>query len=793
MPFSVSSQQTPCPVCGRTTSGCKQGEGGILCRLGNTFSPFKVHSNLRKMGDKVTGADGAIYALKKVDESASCPYALFGEHEEREPRVVTQSRRWQYNYLDGRDGTATKIRDDYNWGEKETRWSKGSKPAELAPLYYDELPAAGSGELVFLVEGEACCDALRELGLSVTSVPSGSSSWKSGVPDLEKFHGNRLVLCPDRDRVGVALMERVAEAYPEAEWLLAQPSATAEWSDPDDGYDVADWIEDGATVDSILEAITDLAPSFSPVSDDAPYRMLGWSSDRTRIYAQVGATQQTTNLPRGLTKQLLLTLAPQEHWRAIAPKIDRDGQVVGVSWDTAIDQLLRVADAAGVYSPLSERGTGVWMDAGRVVWNKGDCLLVDGTPTAHFGIAGDYTYMRLPRLGLAKPSPFDGVAILDAVRRMGWKHHSHHLYVVGWAVVAPIAGSLRVRPGLAVTSATASGKSTTCKRVLQPLTGGLAWYNEGMTSEAGVRQHCGTSSIPVVLDEAEQEVGQLSRLRDGLVKLNRSCYSGEAVTKGSQSGQAVTFTAKLMMAFSAINFPLPNPADRNRYAIVRRNRLGKSEWAAVEPELLRVVTPGAGAALVHSAVAQLPVLLGNVEVFARVLAGLIDREDANRWGDTLGTLLAGAAWAEAQVALTDADALDWLDRHAWEFDQAEIGSDVEVEGDQCLDFLLSRPVRWSSREDPSGERTVHELLHKGEDSAKKALERYGLKLLDVGLFVANPCERTARLFKETKWAGGTYKERLLELPGVEVRSSGTWCGGKNRRGVVVPTSLWAET
>jgi predicted P-loop ATPase len=75
------------------------------------------------------------------------------------------------------------------------------------------------------------------------------------MPDLPKFVANRLILCPDRDRPGIELMQRLAAAFPGSRWLWPQPSNGDAWDDPNDGYDIADWIADGATKDALRGAV----------------------------------------------------------------------------------------------------------------------------------------------------------------------------------------------------------------------------------------------------------------------------------------------------------------------------------------------------------------------------------------------------------------------------------------------------------------------------------------------------------------------------------------------------------
>ena len=301
-----SSVKTPCPICGRTSSGCRTHDELLFCRIGTTASPLMTHPKL-KLGDVING-----WACVKINPEGEA--VTFKPHE---PLAVVGTRRWQYAYLDGRDGTATRIRKDYNNGDKDCAWSRGTKPDALAPLYYDQLPAAGAGELIFLVEGEPCADALRALGLNGTSVPNGSGTWKAGVPTLEKFSGNQLVLCPDRDRVGIELMLRVAAVYPDARWLLAQPSARDEWHDPDDGYDIANWIDDGATLEDLIRSVATKPPRLP---------LVAWPE---RLRPETDEEGKPVKLPAmKLARKLSNELGEAIAWNDLKQTVEMDGDEV---------------------------------------------------------------------------------------------------------------------------------------------------------------------------------------------------------------------------------------------------------------------------------------------------------------------------------------------------------------------------------------------------------------------------------------------------------------------------------
>lgn len=91
------------------------------------------------------------------------------------------------------------------------RFVMGEPPAppDGKPLYLlPALDAADPAALVWIVEGEACADALARLGMTATT--SGSATSDGGA-DWAPLAGRRCVLWPDADNPGAGYAARVAE------------------------------------------------------------------------------------------------------------------------------------------------------------------------------------------------------------------------------------------------------------------------------------------------------------------------------------------------------------------------------------------------------------------------------------------------------------------------------------------------------------------------------------------------------------------------------------------------------
>ncbi|MEL7453190.1 MAG: hypothetical protein AAGJ50_07465, partial [Pseudomonadota bacterium] len=179
----------------------------------------------------------------------------------RKPKRLKQHRSWLYHDGQGQPLLRVHRRDE---GEGNRRfWQKSiqdGEPRDLRPFarpyqYFKCLEAIDQEHLIFWVEGEPCADALWNLGIPATTTISGTNSYRSEqYRDL--FPAESLVICPDRDQVGLKYAEAIAADYPEAQWCYAYPT-TFLWQrlPQSDGADMADWIGEGATKEDILQAV----------------------------------------------------------------------------------------------------------------------------------------------------------------------------------------------------------------------------------------------------------------------------------------------------------------------------------------------------------------------------------------------------------------------------------------------------------------------------------------------------------------------------------------------------------
>jgi AAA domain len=147
---------------------------------------------------------------------------------------------------------------------------------KILPYKYHEAIAEHdkTGLPIFIVEGELTCESMWAIELPCVTFLGGSKQYRTNGDYSSLFKGRQLVLCPDRDEQGVAFMAEVANDNPGAQWLYADPRSW-EWDNlpSGNGYDIGDYIEEGATKDDLLSSIvsksrhknTDGKPSYEEI------------------------------------------------------------------------------------------------------------------------------------------------------------------------------------------------------------------------------------------------------------------------------------------------------------------------------------------------------------------------------------------------------------------------------------------------------------------------------------------------------------------------------------------------
>ncbi len=638
-------------------------------------------------------------------------------------------------------------------------WS-WSVPASERVLF-NLLAVKSSDKLVCIVEGEKDVEALSKIGVVATCNPGGAGKWQDNY--TATLAGRDVLILPDNDEPGenhAYVVAKSLHGHAKSIRVLRLPDL------PSKG-DVADWIAHGGTKRD-LAGLYVTCPDWVPVPVsiepvllakpstimDTPFKALGFNGS-TYYYLSVG-TQQVVALTASQHSKLnLWSIAPIEYWEVMY-----HGKT-GANYDAAINSLMRMCEAKGIFSPDMLRGRGAWYDDGRVVLHLGDIVYVDKTPTKPVAVRSTYIYEQ----GLPMRADIDNALelhqaskFLDLVQMLPWARDIDGLLVAGWCVCAHIGGVLGWRPHIWVVGSKGSGKTHVMSKVIRPVLGDNCLFVVGETTEAGVRQSLKHDALPVLFDEAEGEDTRASDRLQRILALVRqsSSEAGGRIAKGSVSGNAMSFQVRSCFAFSSINASLVQQSDRSRVSVVElkadRKRHEFDQILAAEASLL---TEAYIQKFYARAINRAVSIRQNADIFAKAAAAVLGEQRA---GDQIGALLAGAYSLVNDNGVTFEQATNWI--RQFDRDMDEQREEVQGQSDErmLLDYLMQQIVRVKVDHGTS-DLAVGELVQavKAGDytissTAKEALGRIGIKVEAGGLAVSNTADGLKRLLRGTPWS-----------------------------------------
>lgn len=513
---------------------------------------------------------------------------------------------------------------------------------------------------------------------------------------------------------------------------------------------------------------------------------------------QVVAMSHTRHTDNGL-----MAMAAADVWAAFFPK-GKDG----TDFDTkaAANWLMEACRLRGVYDPNRLRGRGAWLDDGRVILHLGDRLLVDGGEADMARLRSAYVYQANYRL----PGPLEPITraevqrLEDLATRVRWEVPASGYLLLGFLTLAPICGALRQRPGVWITGASGSGKSTVMQDFIKPLLGDMLHFFQGATStEAGIRQTLAGDALPVAIDEFEMDDKRHQDRVQAILELARGSYSddGAKTAKGSAGGSAQLFVVRSMFVMASINVGIKAKADSNRIAVLavrnpqkaesstERDAIAK-EWADFQAAL-QFITPELGRRMLARTVSRLPLVRQNVRVFVTAAGAFFGSQ---RLGDTYGTLLGGAWSLLHDEAATPEAALAMLKVLSWE-SYTESAQEDEAEGALSGIMQVMVGVENSSTRANMSVGELIKISCRGQgvagiyrDDADTALGRYGIKVKGERLLIANKSRLLERALADTPIAVN-WKNYLRRLGGAVSEPAVYFAPGVTARATSLPISL----
>jgi len=244
------------------------------------------------------------------------------------------------------------------------------------------------------------------------------------------------------------------------------------------------------------------------------------------------------------------------------------------------------------------------------------------------------------------------------------------------------------------------------------------------------------------------------------------------LAKGGMGGKATAFRIRSMFCFSSVAVAIKQAAARSRITVlsVRTAEAATPEniaqYNALMHNIETTLRPEYIDALQARAVTLIPTIRANAVVFAEAAALVLK---TRRFGDQIGTLLAGAYGLHSTNRITPEAAREWLETQDW----SEQTQDQDVsDKSECLGWILARRVSVQDERGHRVERTIGELLRvavaglsTGDIQCRDATEelaRCGLRVEADNLQIANSHPWIERTLVDTPWEN-SYSRTLLRL------------------------------
>ncbi|MCA3247290.1 MAG: hypothetical protein ING29_12530, partial [Azospirillum sp.] len=331
------------------------------------------------------------------------------------------------------------------------------------------------------------------------------------------------------------------------------------------------------------------------------------------------------------------------------------------------------------FDPSALRGRGARLEtlrdgSTRFVFNTGRFLIIDGARVEYENYKGDYFYTASSRAIEIADEQLDAEARMKFsafIARFRWEKPHYADFVIGWLLMAAVAGALEWRCMLWITGAAGSGKSFLLDRVIALLFGRALVAVNSSTTDKGLASLLGNDSVPFTFDEAESsDEASNARNRATLRALRAAAAGSQAVRAvGSSSGKARTTQINGAGAFASIADAVTDQADEQRFLTPKLlppnlDMEAAAEIARQQEEnrayVDETLTPEFAARFLSFAVRNFSGIRQSIDVFAEALTEDLGNR---RFGLHFGTAFGCRYFFEYGEAPFDvAQARDWFVR-----------------------------------------------------------------------------------------------------------------------------------
>jgi putative DNA primase/helicase len=471
---------------------------------------------------------------------------------------------------------------------------------------------------------------------------------------------------------------------------------------------------------------------------------------------------------------LLSLLSSVDYWETMYP-----GKM-GINWQQAAASLMSDCKASGPFSVPMVRGMGAWEDDGLIL-NLGNGLWKDGQRISYGALKSKYIY----EVGHAiipepHPKPLEDTTLINEVTQaIRFKDKNSKIFFMGQLAILRLGGALRWRPHLWIVGPAGTGK-TTLLNLLTRAAGPYGMRRGGGSTEAGIRQSVGSSSLTVLFDECEpKDRRNVFRIESLLELIRLSSSDNGGITKGGPGGISCHYTANSMFCLASVNPVLNGQADISRFTKLELvKNPDKDQWPLIE-KMMDQMDEEYCDRLFSRMVHLYPVLKENCLLFEEAIRKKYTPRLAQQYGIILAgyTAIVGNSVLSIEAVSQMVELIKFPEEHR---------SLDESDEKDALNHLLQSKIRVNSM--PMGgtdvlhnmEFTVAEVIRANNNPT---LIQYGMKVKDGHIFVSKKNPNLKRIYDHTPWSAG-WTDALRRIP--KAMPENVWMGSGNERCTKIP-------
>ena len=642
------------------------------------------------------------------------------------------------------------------------------------PLYrLRALLKAEKTRQVMIVEGEKCVEAVEKFfPRAVVTTWSGGAGSELHT-DWTPLEGHDLLLVSDAEKKGrdtmLTIAGRLADKCGEIKTVL---------SPGEDGADIADWLAKGGAPEAarIIEKLNkpfgkpepEPEPKPEPAKEkvsvqyqlpddfdnNAHFEILGNAGDaivvmlatsRVLYVSRIAITQPSTLISMA-DVNWLTDLA---HAESLTPK---NCQSIGSS-------LIRSADRKGQLDMTKIVGRGCYWNDGKLIWNLGDRLLINGAEVPLGGLESTYRPIAGARIKIdpQAASEDERKQVAEAVLGYRWLNPIDGKRFLGWLVSSIVGGGLPWRPHIWIAAPASTGKSWLLKEVARPVLQDMSINAANTTAAALARAAC-SDSVAVVLDEAEPDRDWVH----GVMDLVRIAAGGDGARSRAEGTHAVqSFSPRFSALLSSVKVVRMTEADESRFVLIGLSSEPVDDWVSVRQAIEKAMLPGDRfkAGIIRDA----PQIIERTKAITDELIG---EGMGTRLAMITGALSAGWEWWSCGTELLAPD--------------MEAATNLESDAIELLRSIMGLRLRTST----GGDTSMLALLAGNPDSS--LAKDYGIRMKYEDLLIATKHPSLMTKLAPTRWKNIDVGKMLKHIEGVVPTAGSESFGHAHLRGVIVP-------